>query len=205
MRALSALEKMVAASERSCAVVGFAVLAFTLFATVKAQSGNVGTACRVTKQLRAKAAVFLAGIALWPALFLLVVDESRVGTGVSIAFVVVMIYLVMEMQPPKNYAGELDGLDGPAEIVLDRGAQVTAGAFALGTLLLSQKDAHLARLVAPLLFLALFLALAPTLAVGQTARRHLTTAPFLSAVQKLSVSFAGGLLCVALAMCLDFT
>jgi hypothetical protein len=199
---------MVAATERSCAVAALLVLAIALFCTIKVHGlggERARRACRVTKQLRSKAAVFLAGVALWPALFLLTVDETRIGVGVSIAFLVVMVYLVMELQPPKNYSGKLDGLDGPAEIVLDRGAQITAGAFALGTLLLSQKDTNLARLVAPLLFLALFLALAPSLAVGQTARRHLTTAPFLSAVQKLSVSFSGGLLCVALAMCLDFS
>jgi nitrate reductase NapE component len=156
------------------------------------------------RRLCAKTCVFLAGIVLWPALFVLVVGGTQETRPlVLLAFFIVLGYLGLELRAPYGYAGSVEGLDGSAEFFFERGTQVTTVAFALGTLLVSQKDAELARIVAPLVFLALFFAIIPSLAVGQTARRHLNTSPVLGAVQRLALSFAAGLLCVSMAVCID--
>lgn len=156
------------------------------------------------RRLCTKTCVFLAGVLLWPALFVLVgggLDERR--PLVLLAFFVVLGYIGLELRAPYGYTGSVEGIDGSSEIFFERGTQVTTVAFALGTLLVSQKDAELARLVAPLVFLALFFAVIPSLAVGQTARRHFNSNPALGSVQRLTLSFAAGLLCVSLAVCID--
>ena len=188
---------------------GDAVLSLALVVTAASLAASAGVRCRGVSQKRAqrvcaKTCVFLAGVVLWPALFVLVVG----GPGerrplVLLAFFVVLGYLGLELKAPYGYAGSVEALEGSAELFFERGTQVTTVAFALGTLLVSQKDAELARLVAPLVFLALFFAVIPSLAVGQTARRHLNSSPALGAVQRLALSFAAGLLCVSLAVCID--
>jgi len=188
---------------------GDLLLALALATAAASLAASAAVRCNGIKHKRvqrlcAKTCVFLAGVVLWPALFVLVAG----GAGerrplVLVAFFVVLGYLGLELRPPYGYAGSVEGLDGTAELFFERGTQVTTVAFALGTLLLSQKDAALARLVGPLVFLALFFAVIPSLAVGQTARRHLNTSPALGAVQRLALSFAAGLLCVSLAVCID--
>jgi hypothetical protein len=188
---------------------GDLLLAFGLLIAGASLAVSAAVRCKGVKHQRAqklcaKTCVFLAGIVLWPALFVLVVGGTQETRPlVLLAFFIVLGYLGLELKAPYGYAGSVEGLDGSAELFFERGTQVTTVAFALGTLLVSQKDAELARTVAPLVFLALFFAIIPSLAVGQTARRHLDTSPALGAVQRLALSFAAGLLCVSMAVCID--
>lgn len=161
---------------------------------------------KYAQRLAWKSCVFLAGMALWIALFVAMlgdIDKATERPLVVLAFFVVLLYIGIELRAPYGYSGALENIDGTAEMFFERGTQVTTVAFALGTLLVSQKDANLARQVAPIVFLALFFAVAPALAVGQTARRNLATNPVMGGVQRLSLSFAAGLLCISLALCMD--
>lgn len=186
------------------------LLSLSLLVAAVSLSMSAWVRCRDVKQKRvqrlcAKTCVYLAGLLLWPALFVIILggvttDHSSL---IIVAFFVVLGYIGMELKAPYGYAGSVEGIDGPPETFFERGTQIITVAFALGTLLVSQKDAVLARKVAPLVFLALFFAVIPSLAVGQTARRHLTSSPTLGAAQRLVLSFAAGLLCLSLAVCID--
>lgn len=158
-----------------------------------------------SKRMGRKTCVFLAGLLLWPALFVVITRSfSTESPAVLMTYLIVLGYIGFELQAPFGYAGALEALDGTPEAFFERGTQVTTVAFALGTLLVSQKDAALARNVAPIVFLALFFAAVPSLAVGQTARRNFTLNPTVGAVQRIMLSFAAGLLCLALASCMDY-
>lgn len=122
---------------------------------------------------------------------------------VASSFILVLINLSLELKPPRGYIGPMETLDGSTELLFERGTQITTVAFALGTLLVSQKDSGLAKTVAPLVFLALFFSVIPSLAVGQTARRHVVTSPSHASSQRLALSLAAGLLCVSLAICIE--
>ena len=186
-----------------------ATLALVLGVAAAALFLSASLRCRAVedprvRRLCAKTSVFLGGLGLWSALFVLLLggfSASRPFAGV--AFLLVLVYLGLELKSPREYTGGLGAAEGSVDLFFERGTQVTTAAFALGTLLMSQRDPELARLVAPLVFLALFFAVLPSLAVGQTARRHAAGAPFLSAAQRLALSFAAGLLCLSLAVCLD--
>lgn len=157
------------------------------------------------KLLCGKSAVFLGGTALWPALCVATVGEfENMAPLVLLAFLLVLGYLTLEVGALKEYSGSLHDLEGSTELFFERSTQIGTVAFALGTLLVSQKDPELARRLGPLVFLALLFAVIPSLAVGQTARRRMTSNPELGAAQRLSASFAAGLLCMALALSVEY-
>lgn len=189
---------------RACAAVGLTVIGVVLYWTIRRQYSRDQVRNKVARTLCAKSAVFLAGTVLWVALCVATLGElHKLPCLVLLAFLLVLAYLTMEVGSLQDYVGSLETLEGTPETFFERSTQVATVAFALGTLLVSQKDAKLARLLGPLVFLSLMFAVIPSLAVGQTVRRKMITNPEMGACQRLSVSFAAGLLCVALALSVE--
>jgi hypothetical protein len=180
----------------------FAVLSVVLFVAAHVRCKKIKNP--KAQQISGKVCVFLGGIALWPALFVLAVGgPGDISPIVASSFVLVLLFLSLELKAPQGFCGTLSELQGSSELLFERGTQITTVAFALGTLLLSQKEGSLAKAVAPLVFLALFFSVIPSLAVGQTARQYMGSNPIPAAAQRLSLSLAAGLLCVSLAVCLE--
>lgn len=157
---------------------------------------------RVLRRLNQRLGVYTAAVVLWPALLLgLLGLEAFTSPITATVVVVVLTYLSFEVVALSSYTGALSGYEG-TEVVYERGVQVSAVAFAVSTLLLSQKDDGLAALVAgPVLLALLFCTAAAVPSVA--ARRRVGASGHWNALQKIAVSFAAGLLCVSVARCLD--
>lgn len=188
---------------RACTVTSLTIAGLGLYASARVRCGTIHN--KYAKMLCGKSAVFLGGAALWPALCVAAIgDFDSMPTLVLVAFLLVLCYLTLEVGALNDYAGSFDALEGSTELFFERSTQIATIAFALGTLLVSQKDVELARRLGPVVLLSLFFAILPSLAVGQTARRRMSTHPELGAVQRLSVSFAAGLLCMTLAVSVEY-
>lgn len=187
---------------RACTAIALAIAGLGLYASARSRWDSIKDD-RV-RLLCGKSAVFLGGTALWSALCVAAVGLFEdMHLLVLVSFLLVLGYLTLEVGTLRGYTGSLEALEGSPDIFFERSTQIATVAFALGTLLVSQKDTELARRLGPVVFLALLFAVVPSLAVGQTARRRMATNPELGAVQRLAVSFAAGLLCVALALSVE--
>jgi hypothetical protein len=153
-------------------------------------------------RLRRKLGVNTGAVILWPAAVLALLGEEPFQLPVSVTVcVVVAAYLSFEVTALSAYKGPLCEYENN-DAVYERGVQVSTVAFAVATLLLSQRDGDLATLVAMPVFLALlFCTLSAVPSV--VARRGVGATGHWSAFQQASVSFAAGLLCLSVARCVD--
>jgi len=155
------------------------------------------------KRLRKRLGVYAAAVVLWPAIvaaLLSDIDPLNYPITISLA-VVVLVYLSFEVSVTSCFSGPLCDYDS-TDSVYERSVQVSTVAFAVSMMLLSQKNEELANLAAPTVFMAL---LCCTVAAvpSAVARRRVGASGRWAALQKAAVSFAAGLLCVALARCMD--
>ena len=153
-------------------------------------------------RLRHRLAVYASAVLLWPCLLYWLLGgapfRTPLSAGVSVA---VMLYLSFEVSALSTYSGPLSAYESN-DAVYERGVQVSTVAFAVATLLLSQKDNELINVItAPVLLALLFCTAAAV--PSALARSRLGAAAQWNAVQKISVSFAAGLLCLSVARCLD--
>lgn len=154
------------------------------------------------KRMRQRAIIYAAAVVLWPAVVLALLGWAPFLTPVSATVsALVVLYLSFEVTVFSVYAGPLEAYEN-YDSVYERGVQVSAVAFAVSTLLLSQRDDGLAKAVALPVFLALLFCTASAVP-SAVARRRVGATGHWSALQKVAVSYAAGLLCLSVALCLD--
>ena len=132
----------------------------------------------VVRRLRHRVGVAAGAVVLWPVLLYAILGTEPFTAPISVTVcVVVMLYLSFEVAPLSVYKGPVSEYDN-SDAVYERGVQVSTVAFAVATLLLSQKDDGLATLVAAPIFLSLLFctisavpsAVAPCRGVGALER-----------------------------------
>jgi hypothetical protein len=160
-----------------------------------------------TEMSRARLIVFAATGPLWLALFLFA--TQRVGVDPSgpvplIVGLVVLFYITLEVRVISGYTGSYSDLEGDkAEAPAERSVRLATIAFALGTLLVSQKDPELTRRVGALVFVGLLFCVIPSLASGPAAKRKTASDPYFAAVQRACLTLGAGVIAVALAVCVS--
>lgn len=156
------------------------------------------------RRVAARLEVYVAGAALWPALVLHLCHSGAAGSRCSwlylFAGALVLAYLTQEVSALSNYSGPLCEFDH-SDLFYQRSTQISTVAFAVGTLLVSQKDEELARRVTPLVFLALALCVFSSVPSASARNRPKANAS-INALQKLTVSYSAGILCLAVVFCL---
>jgi hypothetical protein len=156
----------------------------------------------VVRRLRHRVGVAAGAVVLWPVLLYAILGTEPFTAPISVTVcVVVMLYLSFEVAPLSVYKGPVSEYDN-SDAVYERGVQVSTVAFAVATLLLSQKDDGLATLVAAPIFLSLLFCTISAVP-SAVARRRVGAWAHWNALQKVAVSFAAGLLCLSVACCLD--
>ncbi len=154
------------------------------------------------KRMRQRVAVHAAAVVLWPAVVLALLGWAPFRTSVSATVsALVLLYLSLEVTGFSIYAGPLEAYEN-CDTVYERSVQVSAVAFAVSTLLLSQRDDGLAKAVALPVFLALLFCTASAVP-SAVARRRVGANGHWNALQKVAVSYAAGLLCLSVGLCLD--
>ena len=114
---------------------------------------------------------------------------------------VVAAYLCFEVSAFGGHSGPLENYEN-SDSVYERGVQVSAVAFAVATLLLSQPAKDMAKIVTrPVLLALLFCTIASV--PSSIARKQFGASGTWSAIQRAAISYSAGLLCVAIAMCLQ--
>lgn len=155
---------------------------------------------RVTRSLRRRLGVCAAALLLWPALLLATQGRQVLETPISATVcVLVLVYLALDLAPIDEYRGPLEAYEG-MDAMNERGVQVSAVAFAVSTLLLSQRHDRLAAIATGPVLMALLLC---TLTAVPSAAGRKRAGSYGHAIQKVCMAFAAGLLCVAVARCLD--
>ena len=153
-------------------------------------------------RMRQKLAVSTNAVVLWPAAVLCLLGVEPFLCPVSATICVsVAVCLSLEVTALSAFRGPLYEYEN-SESVYERGVQVSTVAFAVATMLLSQKNGQLASIVATPVFTALLFCTLSAVPSG-TARRRVEAAAHWSAIQKVMVSFAAGLLCLSVARCID--
>lgn len=154
------------------------------------------------RRFRQRLGIYSAALFIWPALLMGLLGTQPFVTPISATMVmVVLLYLSFEVSALSSYSGALSEYEN-SDAVYERGVQVSTVAFAVATLLLSQKDEKLASVVAGPVFLSLLCCTAAAVP-SAVARKRLHAAAHWNALQKIAVSFAAGLLCISVARCLD--
>ena len=153
-------------------------------------------------RLQKRQAVYASAVILWPAIVLSVVGPSIWKSPITLTVCwLILLYLSFEISVLSDHKGALSVFEN-SDAVYERGVQVSTVAFAVGTLLLGQKEPRLTTLVTgPVLLALLFLTAAAV--PSAASRRRVDASAQWSALQKVFVSFAAGLLCVSVARCLD--
>ena len=152
------------------------------------------------KRAAARLQFFATGSVLWPAVVLYLCGRGGCGILVFVAALVVLAYLTQEVHALSSYTGSLQAYDSMGAFY-QRAAQVSTATFALGTVLVSQKDEELARRATPMVFLSLALCVFSSVpSTGNQARPNASASVL--ALQKLTVSYSAGVLCLAVVYCL---
>lgn len=154
------------------------------------------------KRRRRRLGMYGCAVIIWPLVIMMTVGLSALCMPVTaIVSVLVAVYLSFELSVTSCYNGAFAEYDN-SDSVYERSVQVSTVAFAVATLLLSQKRVDLADLVATPVFAALLFCTGAAVP-SAASRRRVGASGYWAALQKVAVSFAAGLLCVALARCMD--
>ena len=158
--------------------------------------------CYVLQRFHQRLGIYTAALLLWPALLVGILGWEPFISPISATMVaIVLLYLSFEVSGLSAYSGALSDYES-SDAIYERGVQVSTVAFAVATLLLSQKDGEMAATVAGPVFLSLLCCTAAAVP-SSLARKRLHAAAHWNALQKIAVSFAAGLLCISVARCLD--
>jgi hypothetical protein len=175
-----------------------AILTYIYFKTRHKHLTNIHA-----QRIAARIEVFVAGAILWPALVIYFCSPV-LSQGKELYFltgVIVLAYLTQEVGAVHTFCGPVIEFDNSSDMFYQRAVQVSTVAFAIGTILMSQANAQLAKKVTPLLFLGLILclfAIVPT----ASARNRPDASPALNAIQRLTISYSAGILCLVISYCL---
>jgi hypothetical protein len=184
------------ALQRVALFFGLAAAAVFLVLRVPLQLAQTLPAKRAAARLQ----IFAAGALFWPAVVLYLCGRGTCGVLVFLAALVILAYLTQEVHALSSYTGALQAYDSMGAFY-QRAAQVSTAAFAMGTILVSQKDEQLAHSATPVVFLALALCVFSSVPSSGTQSRPNASASVL-ALQKLTVAYSAGILCLAVVFCL---
>lgn len=169
----------------------------------RSRSGSWGPAGDMA---HARVVTFAAAAPFWVSLFLFLTMRFGVDPGPVefVVGVVVLYYISLEVLVFPGYTGPYSELEGgKAEMPSERSLRLATVAFALGTLLVSQKDTELASRVGGLVFVGLLFSVLPSLATGPSAQRKVQTEPFFASVQRVCLTLGAGVIALALAVCVS--
>ena len=160
---------------------------------------KTGLAIKQTDKLAVNAATCFAWLAL--TLLLLWFTHCKLRVVGAISLVIVLLYLSLDVKAVHAFVGQAKDF-GSSDSLTDRCTQISAAAFAVGSILLnSQKD--LAPKVAPLIFLAILLSVSSTITSPSGKQCILRRSSDWEAVQKAAIGIAAGLLALSVGVCID--
>ena len=181
------------------------IFSIAIFIALKSNRSH-GDGCLAADMAHARITVFAATAPLWLSLFIYVLWRVGVVPGpiTLVIGLVVLYYITLEVQVLSGYSGPWEELEGgSAELPSERSMRLATIAFALGTLLVSQKDAKLAEKVGAVVFVGLLFAVLPSIATGPSAKRKGMMDPYFAAVQRACLTLGAGLIALALALCVS--
>lgn len=157
---------------------------------------------RDIKRLRRRLAMYMCAVIFWPAVVAMVIGLSSLHAPITAGVVVlVTLFLSFEVSVTSCYDGSFTEYDS-TDSAYERSVQVTTVAFAVATLLLSQHSTTLANMVSIPVFASLLFCTGAAVP-SAVSRRRIGASGYWVALQKVIVSYAAALLCIALARCLD--
>lgn len=153
------------------------------------------------ERMRQRATVYAAAVVLWPAVLLALLGWAPFLAPIpATVSTITLLCLCFEITGYSVYTGPLTAYEG-CDAVYERGVQVSAVAFAVASLLLSQRDDDLAKVIGLPVFLALLFCTLSAVP-SSLARRRVGATGHWNALQKVAVSYAAALLCLSVALCL---
>ena len=173
-----------------------------IVALLKVESKNSKEDLRDIKRLRRRLGMYACAVICWPAVVAMVIGLSSLHAPITAGVVVfVTLFLSFEVSVTSCYDGSFTEYDS-TDSAYERSVQVTTVAFAVATLLLSQHSTTLANMVSIPVFASLLLCTGAAVP-SAVSRRRVGASGYWVALQKVIVSYAAALLCIALARCLD--
>ena len=153
------------------------------------------------RKIRHRASVYAVACLLWPGTVITVIGlDSCANPVITIIAIIVLLFLTLEITPLCAYRGSIKEYEN-IDNIHERVVQVSTVAFAVATLLLSQKEKGLAKSVNFPIFCALLFCTLSAIPSAMARRRPVKFALW-NSVQKVTVSYAAGFLCLAVAKCL---
>lgn len=157
----------------------------------------------VTIKQTDKLAVNAAACFMWLALSLGLIHltHTHIGPVACVTLVLVLLYLTLDVKAIHSFIGPVKDFS-LGDSLKDRSTQISAAAFAVGSVLLSSRR-DLAPKVAPLVFMAILLSVSSTITSQQGKQCILRKSSDWEAVQKAAIAIAAGLLALAVGICVD--
>lgn len=176
-------------------IVSFAVICIV-------ESTNQPEDLKDIKRLKRRITMYTCAVIFWPTVIGASIGLSSLYSPITASVaVLVALFLSFEVSVTSCYDGPFTDYDS-TDSVYERSVQVSTVAFAVATLLLSQHNTSLASMVATPVFAALLFCTGAAVP-SAISRRRIGGSGYWVALQKVAVSFAAGLLCIALARCID--
>lgn len=132
-----------------------------------------------------------AAIPMWIYIAYMLIDDLSMKH--IFVIVLVTLYMIYDIKALPVYEGDIENMEDE-DLLLERSTQVSAVAFAVGTLLFSQKKS---KKTTPLVFAALFFC-AFSAIPSSTSRKHISRDAILDSIQKSFVTVGAGLLLISL-------
>lgn len=150
-----------------------------------------------------KLAVNAAACFMWLALSLGLIHltHTHIGPVACVTLVLVLLYLTLDVKAIHSFVGPVKDFT-LGDSLKDRSTQISAAAFAVGSVLLSSRR-DLAPKVAPLVFMAILLSVSSTITSQSGKQCILRKSSDWEAVQKAAIAIAAGLLALAVGICVD--
>ena len=181
------------------AALGFCVCCHVLSQNKKTHT-NHNTFLKRQKQ---HCAITLLALFSWPLFVHTVLDENVLkGRLVYAVIILTMVYISFDINNLSIFSGPLEKYND-CNALYDRSLQVTTISVSVATLLLCQKSDDVAQVVSPIVFMVLLFS--SSTAIPSMTGRTRRQAGLWSAVQRCSVTYSAGLLCLALAIGLEMT
>ena len=181
-------------------ILGICLLILTVFLVPFSSHADQST--KMTRRLRESIHMYSASILLWPAIILIFFGFKPFLRPLPALIILVVLFLFRcELTALSTYTGPLESIE-TSDAVYERNTQVTTVAFAVAMLLFSHGNRALTSKVAfPIMMALLFCTLSTVPSI--LAKRRLSENGRWNAIFKMLTSFAAGLLCLSLVICLD--
>lgn len=180
--------------------VTFFLCASGLFFYIEVRRSNKDEHADV-RRLRQALTLLVLAVVFWPFLLTLLEVDLLSSPVTSCAAAVALLHIYFDASVFVFYKGALADY-ASSEAILERSAQVCTLAFAVATLLFADGNRKLSNRVMLPVFTSLFLATTAAMP-SAIVRRQRESSPRWDALRRICISYAAGLMCVALATCID--